>query len=55
MQLRDWGERVFSDLSDTWWMIGLALLGAAIVSFLWIVLMRWVLIIKQNRAQQLEI
>ena len=41
LQLRDLGERVFSDLSDTWWMIGVALVGAAFVSFLWIVLMRF--------------
>ena len=43
LQLRDLGERVFSDLSDTWWMIGIALIAAAAVSFLWIVLMRWVM------------
>merc|ERR550519_283297 len=40
LNLRELGERVFSDLTDTYWMIGLALIGACVVSFIWIVLMR---------------
>ena len=35
------GERVFEDLSATYWMIGLALIGACILSFVWIILMRF--------------
>jgi len=38
--LRQLGEKVFSDLLDTWWIIGLALVGATILSFIWIVLLR---------------
>ena len=38
---RGFGERVFNDLSDTWWLIGLAYIAAAFISFLWIVLMRF--------------
>lgn len=38
--LRELGERVFNDLSETYWMIGLALIGACVLSFTWIVLMR---------------
>lgn len=41
LQVRGFGERVFTDISATWWMICLALLVAAITSFLWIVLMRF--------------
>jgi choline transporter-like protein 2/4/5 len=41
LELRSFGERVFNDLSATWWMIGLAFLAATVVSFLWIVLMRF--------------
>jgi len=39
--LRQFGEKVFSDLVDTWWIIGLALAGATILSFVWIFLMRF--------------
>jgi choline transporter-like protein 2/4/5 len=42
LELRNFGERVFSDLGDTWWMIGIALIGACILSFVWIILMRWI-------------
>ena len=41
LQLRGLGERVFNDLSDTWWMIGVAMVAACIISFLWIILMRF--------------
>ena len=41
LQLRGLGERVFNDLSDTWWMIGVAMVAACITSFLWIILMRF--------------
>lgn len=40
LSVRDFGERIFNDLSDTWWMIGLGFILACILSFLWIVLMR---------------
>ena len=35
------GERVFEDLGATYWMICLALIGACILSFIWIILMRF--------------
>jgi len=41
LNLRQFGERIFSDLKETYWMIGLALIGACILSFVWIVLMRF--------------
>jgi len=41
LNLRQVGERIFSDLKETYWMIGIALIGACIISFLWIVLMRF--------------
>jgi len=41
MAVRNFGERIFSDLKATYWMIGLALIGACIISFLWIILMRF--------------
>ena len=42
LAVRQLGERVFSDLQETYWMIGIALLGACLLSLLWIVLMRYV-------------
>ena len=41
LNIREVGERVFSDLAETWWMIGLSMIGACILSFIWIVLMRF--------------
>jgi len=41
LNLRQFAERIFSDLKDTYWMIGLGLIGACILSFVWIVLMRF--------------
>jgi len=41
LNVRQFGERIFSDLSETYWMIGLALIGACFLSFIWIVLMRF--------------
>ena len=41
LNLREFGERVFNDLADTWWMIGLAYIGCCFLSFFWIVLMRF--------------
>ena len=31
-----------SDLMETWWMIALALLGATVFAFIWIILMRFI-------------
>ena len=42
LAVRQLGERVFNDLQETYWMIGIALLGACLLSFIWIVLMRYV-------------
>jgi hypothetical protein len=41
LNIREVGERIFSDLSETWWMIGISLVGACILSFTWILLMRF--------------
>jgi len=41
LNIRQFGERIFSDLAETYWMIGLALIGACFLSFIWIVLMRF--------------
>ena len=41
LSVRDFGERLFNDLSDTWWMIGIGFILAFILSFTWILLMRW--------------
>jgi len=41
LSLREFGEKVFSDLLDTWWIIGLALVGATILSFVWIFVLRF--------------
>jgi len=41
LNLRQVGEKIFSDLTETYWMIGLALIGACVISFIWIVLMRF--------------
>ena len=32
---------IFSDLKATYWMVGVALIGACIFSFVWILLMRY--------------
>lgn len=42
LSVRDFGERIFNDLKDTWWMIGIGFIMACILSFIWILLMRWV-------------
>ena len=42
LAVRHLGERVFNDLQETYWMIGIALLGACLLSLIWIVLMRYV-------------
>ena len=39
--LRQTGEKVFADLQETYWMIGIALIGACFLSFIWIILMRF--------------
>ena len=41
LQVSDFAEGVFNDLAKTYWMIGIALIGACILSFIWIVLMRF--------------
>ena len=41
LNIRNIGERVFSDLAETWWMIGLSLIAACLLSFVWIFLMRY--------------
>ena len=41
LSVRDYGERIFNDLKDTWWMVGIGLILATILSFVWIILMRF--------------
>lgn len=40
LNLRSVGEKVFSDLGRTWWMVLLGFLIATATAFLWIMLMR---------------
>ena len=40
--LRQTGEKIFDDLKLTYWMIGIALIGACFLSFIWIILMRFI-------------
>ena len=42
LAVRHLGERVFNDLQETYWMIGITLLGACLLSLIWIVLLRFV-------------
>lgn len=42
LNLRTFGEKVISDVVDTWWIILVGVLLASLVSFLWIILMRFV-------------
>lgn len=42
IDVRSFGERIYSDLATTWWMILLALVLATVLSLVWIVLMRYV-------------
>ncbi|TRY64316.1 hypothetical protein TCAL_04623 [Tigriopus californicus] len=42
IDVRSFGERIYSDLATTWWMIILALILATILSLVWIILMRFV-------------
>lgn len=41
IDVRSFGERIYSDLATTWWMILLALVLATVLSLVWIVLMRY--------------
>jgi len=41
LSVRKFGERVFNDLSHTWWMIGIGFILACVLSFVWILLMRF--------------
>jgi len=42
LAVRQVGERVFSDLQETYWMVGLALVAACLLSFAWVLLLRLV-------------
>lgn len=41
LNAREIGERIFQDFSSAWWMIIVFLVASMIVSFIWILLMRW--------------
>ena len=40
LSFQQFGEWAFRDLKETWWIIGIALIGACVLSFVWIVLIR---------------
>ena len=40
LSLREFVEKIGNDLADTYWMIGLGLLGSTVTSFIWILLLR---------------
>lgn len=42
LNLRSFGERVFSDLKETWWMVIIGLIFATMLALLWIILMRYI-------------
>ena len=42
LNVKTFGERVLSDLKDAWWIILVAIILASLVSFLWIILMRFI-------------
>ena len=41
LSFQQFGEWAFRDLKETWWIIGIALIGACVLSFVWTVLMRF--------------
>ena len=42
MSVRNFAERVLTDIAHTWWMVGVAYLAATAVSFIWVVLLRFI-------------
>ncbi|OWA53451.1 Choline transporter-like protein 5 [Hypsibius exemplaris] len=42
LNAREITEKIFQDFRATWWMILVGFLAAMIISFIWIVIMRWV-------------
>ena len=40
LDVRSFGEKVYADLTGSWWIILLGLLAATALAFLWIILMR---------------
>ena len=40
LSFQQFGEWAFCDLKETWWIIGIALIGACVLSFVLIVLIR---------------
>ena len=40
LSFQQFGKWAFRDLKETWWIIGIALIGACVLSFVWIVLIR---------------
>ena len=41
LNVRNLGEKIFNDLKDSWYMVGIGLILATFLSFLWIILMRF--------------
>ena len=42
LNLKSFGEKIFSDLKDSWWIILVAVVLASFVSFMWVILMRFI-------------
>ena len=42
MSVRNFAERVLTDIAHTWWMVGVAYIAATAISFIWVVMMRFV-------------
>ena len=42
LNVRNIGEKIFNDLKDSWYMVGIGLILATFLSFLWIILMRFI-------------
>lgn len=42
LNLKTFGEKVFHDLKDSWWIILVAICLGSFVSFMWVILMRFI-------------
>ena len=42
LNLQTFGEKIFNDLKSSWWIILLAVFFGSFISFMWIILMRFI-------------
>ena len=42
LSVRNFVERILTDIAHTWWMVGVAYIAATLISFVWVVLLRFV-------------